>query len=363
MKAWLTYGFNDMRLEDVPMPHSEPGWVVCKVRTLELSVTEVAEFRGLPVPSHENIKRLLKERAPIQLWGHEFCGEIVEVGSDVTNVKMGDRVFYHRGVPCGSCKYCQSGLQQFCRSCINVSEDTPGCLAEYFPIPASTIVAIPPEISDIEACAMQPLVSIMGSIQATAIEMGDTVVVLGQGPMGLNCVQVARVAGAGKVIAVAKRDPVLQMSKRLGADITINVTRTDPVKEVLEITKGLGCDVVFECAGGSKDQGHAGMDTFLQGLEMLRHEGRIVEIGHLPAGSAIPIQQIDKKGIRIIGRRYPSPRMINYAIDLVASKRIQIEPTVTHILKGIEKVPEAFEISGNKAKYAAINPAQVVLAS
>lgn len=361
MKAWLTYGFNDMRLEEVPFPHAEPGWVVCKVRNLELSVTEVAEYRGLPIPSHENIKRLLKERAPIQLWGHEFSGEVVEVGAGVTNVKLGDRVFYHRGVPCGSCKYCQAGLAQFCRSCINVSEDTPGCLAEYFPIPASTIVSIPSQISDIEACAMQPLVSIMGSIQAAGIEMGDTVAVIGQGPMGLNCVQVARVAGAGKVIAIAKRDPVLEMSKKLGADVTINVNRTDPVKEVLEITKGLGCDVVFECAGGSKEQGHAGMDTFVQGLDMLRNEGRIIEIGYLPAGSAIPIQQIDKKGIRVIGRRYPSPRMINYAIDLVASKRILIEPTVTHVLYGLDKVPEAFEISGNKAKYGAINPAQVVL--
>jgi threonine dehydrogenase-like Zn-dependent dehydrogenase len=130
---------------------------------------------------------------------------------------------------------------------------------------------------------------------------------------------------------------------------------------VNEITSGLGCDVVFECAGGSKDQGHAGTDTFIQGLEMLRNEGRIVEIGYLPTGSAIPIQQIDRKGLRIIGRRYPSPKMIAYAMDLVASKRVQIEPTVTHILRGLEAVPEAFEISGNKAKYGAINPAQVVL--
>lgn len=361
MKAWLTHKFNDMRLEDVPMPRAGPGWVVCRVRILELSVTEVAEFRGLPVPSHENIKRLLAESAPLQLWGHEFCGDVVEVGAGVTNVKVGDRVFYPRGVPCGSCKYCSAGLPQFCRSCVNVAEDTPGCLAEFFPIPASQIAALPPEISDKEACALQPLVSVMGSIQATGIEMGDTVAVIGQGPMGLYCVQVARTVGAGKVIAIAKRDPVLEMSKRLGADITINVTRTDPVKAVLDITRGLGCDVVFECAGGSKDQGHAGMDAFIQGMEMLRHEGRIVEIGYLPAGSAIPIPQIDKKGIRIIGRRYPSPRMINYAIDLVVSKRVQIEPTITHVLHGIEKVPEAIEISGNKAKFGAINPAQVVL--
>jgi threonine dehydrogenase-like Zn-dependent dehydrogenase len=363
MRAWLSYGFNDMRLEDVPMPHAQPGWVVCRVRMLELSVTEVAEFRGLPVSSHENIKRLFAEKTPLQLWGHEFSGDVVEVGSGVTNVKLGDRVFYHRGVPCGSCKYCLANRQQFCRSCINVGEDTPGCLAEYFAIPASTIAALPPQISDKEACALQPLVSIMGSVQATGIEMGDTVVVIGQGPMGLDCVQVARVAGAGKVIAVARRDPVLAISKQLGADITINATRTDAVEAVLDLTGGMGCDVVFECAGGSKSQGHAGCDTFVQGLEMLRNEGRIVEIGFLPIDSEIPIRLIDKKGIRIVGRRFPSPKMINYAIDLVASKRVLIEPTVTHVLHGIEKVPEAFEISGNKAKYGAINPAQVVIAA
>jgi len=363
VKAWLSYDFNDMRLEDIPVPHAEPGWVIVKVKMLELSVTEVAEFRGLPVPSHENIKQMFQQKKGLQLWGHEFSGEVVELGAGVTNVKLGDRVFYHRGVPCGTCKYCKAGMLHLCRSCINVGEDTPGCLAEYFPIPASTIVAIPPAISDIEACALQPLVSILGSIQAAGIEMGDTVVVIGQGPMGLDCMQVARAAGAGTVIAIAKREPVLELSKKLGADITLNATKCDVVAEVMKITGGLGCDVVFECAGGSKDQGHAGMDTFIQGLDMLRHEGRIVEIGWLPAGSGIPIPQIDKKGLRVIGRRYPSPRMIKYAIDLVASKRVQIEPTVTHILKGIEKIPEAFEISGNKAKYGAVNPAQVVISA
>ena len=362
MKAWLSYGFNDMRLEDVAVPMSQPGWVVVRVRTLELSVTEIAEFRGLPVGSHDNIKRIFADKGPRQLWGHEFCGEVVEVGEGVTNVRAGDRVFYHRGVPCGSCKYCVAGYPQYCRSCINVAEDTPGCLAEYFAIPASTIVGVPHAISDSEACAMQPLVSIMGSMQAAGIEMGDIVVVIGQGPMGLDCMQVARSAGAGKVVTIARRDEVLAISKQLGADVTVNATRQDPVEAVMEVSGGLGADVVFECAGGSKEQGHAGSDTLMQGLSMLRNEGRIVEIGYLPYDAAIPVSAIDKKGIRVIGRRYPSPRMIRFAIDLVASKRVQIEPTITHVLHGLEKVPEAIEITGNKAMYGAINPAQVIVA-
>jgi threonine dehydrogenase-like Zn-dependent dehydrogenase len=361
MKAWLAHGFNDIRLEEVPMPHAEPGWVVCKVRSFELSVTEIAEFRGLPVSSHENLKRMLAERAPIQLWGHEFCGEVVEVGAGVTNVKLGDRVFYHRGVPCGTCKYCSAGMSHLCRSVINVSEDTPGCMAEYFPIPASTIAAVPSEISDKEATGMQPLVSVLGRIETVGIEMGDTVVVIGQGPMGIFCTQIAAVAGAAKVIASARRDPVLEMSKRLGATHTININDVDPVEAVLEITRGLGCDVVLECAGGSKDQGHAGTDAFVQGLTMLRNEGRIAEFGHLPGGSMIPMAPIDKKGLRVYGSRSPSPRMIDYAIDLVASKRVLVEPTVTHVLQGIDKVPEAIEITGNKSKYGAIGPAQVKL--
>ncbi|MBM3485930.1 MAG: zinc-binding dehydrogenase [Alphaproteobacteria bacterium] len=282
MKAWLSYDFNDMRMEDVPMPHAEPGWVVVKVRMLELSVTEVAEFRGLPVSSHANIKRMLAEKRPLQLWGHEFSGEVVEVGRGVTNVRLGDHVFYHRGVPCGTCKYCTAGYPQYCRSCINVAEDTPGCLAEFFAIPSSTIVAIPDAITDMEACAMQPLVSIMGTVEAARIEMGDTVVVIGQGPMGLDCMQVARTVGAGKVIAIARRNEVLSLSKRLGADITINTTEIDPVAAVMDITRGLGADVVFECAGGAKEQGHSGTDTMMQGLDMLRNEGKFVEIGYLP---------------------------------------------------------------------------------
>ena len=359
----MSYGFNDIRLEDIPMPKAEPGWVVCKVKMLELSVTEVAEYRGLPVSSHENLKRLYAEKTPQPFWGHEFAGEVVEVGAGVTNVKLGDRVFYHRGIPCKHCKYCVGGHENLCRTFINVGEDTPGCLAEYFPVPASTIVAIPDTISDKESCAMQPLVSILGSLQATGIEMGDTVVVIGQGPMGLNSMQVARVAGAGRVIAIARRNEVLQLSKQLGADITINVTDTDPVEAVMDLTRGLGCDVVFECAGGSREQGHAGSDTFMQGLQMLRHEGRIVEIGFLPDDTLLSLRPVDKKGIRVVGRRSPGPKMIAYAIDLVASKRVQIEPTVTHVLEGLESVPLAFEMSGNKAKYGAINPPQVRLAS
>jgi threonine dehydrogenase-like Zn-dependent dehydrogenase len=216
-------------------------------------------------------------------------------------------------------------------------------------------------VSDFEAAALQPLVSIVGAVDGVGIEMGDTVAVIGLGPMGLDALQVARAAGAARVIAIARRDKVLDLANSLGADVCVNITRDDPVDAVMVATNGLGADVVFDCAGGSPALGHAATDAFQQGLQMLRHEGRIIEIGHLPVGSAVAFGLIEKKGLHVIGRRLPSPKIIDYAIELVASKRVQIEPTITHKLTGLEAVPEAFEILENKSTRGVINPPQVIV--
>lgn len=361
MKAWMTHDFNDMRLEERPLPQIRAGWVVCRTRVLELSVTEVAEFQGAAVSSHDSLKAKLARESPLPLFGHEFCAEVVEVGSDVDNVRVGDRVFYHRGVPCGSCPYCKSSQPSLCRTVINVGEDTPGCLAEYFPVPASMIAAVPAEVSDFEAAALQPLVSIVGAVAGAGIEPGDIVTVIGLGPMGLDALQVARACGAGTVIAIARRDPVLDLARKLGADIVINVNAQNPVEAVMDATNGLGCDVVFDCAGGSPGQGLAGVEAFQQGLEMLRSQGRIVEIGHLPAGATVPLRLVEKKGLQVIGRGLPSPKIVRYAIDLISSKRVQLEPTILHKLDGLQRVPEAFDMLSNKAKHGIINPPQVIV--
>ncbi len=359
MKAWMTYDFNDMRLEDIPFPKAQAGWVVLKVRVFQLSITEVAAYLGLPVGNHDKIERMLKEKRPRPLWGHEFCGEVVEVGKDVTNVKIGDRTFYHRGVPCHQCPLCQTGHEGYCRGAISVGVDTPGCMAEYFAVPASTIASIPEVISDGEAAAMQPLASVVGDVEAAHIEMGDTVAVIGQGPMGLAVLQVSRACGAGRVIAIARRDKVLALSQELGASVTINATRVDPVTEVKKITDGVGADVVFECAGAGPDRRQAG--TMYQAIQMVRNEGKIVQVGFMPLDATFPVSALDKKGLHYIGRKPPRPRMIGYTIELVASGRVQLAPTITHVLEGLDKVPQAIDITANKAKYEAINPAQVVV--
>lgn len=362
MKAWRVYGIGDMRLDEIPSPEVRPGWVVLKVRVLQPSITEVEELQGKAVGAAKDFEAMIKEKGPLQLFGHEFCGKVVEVREAVENVKLGDRVFYHRGVPCRNCSLCRAGYEEYCHTFVPIGKEIPGCLAEYVALPARAIASIPDSISDNEAAAMQPLVSVVGSVSAVKIKMGDTVAVLGQGVMGLNCMQVSRVCGAGKVIGIDVRDESLAVSSKLGADIVINARKTDPVEAVLKITDGVGADVVFECAGGSPGQGLSGLRTLNQALSMVSTGGKIMQLAFLSPEATLPISAVDKKGIHYMGRKHSPPRLVRYTIDLVASKRVQLMPYITHVLEGLDKVPQAFEITGNKAKYGAVNPAQVVVA-
>jgi threonine dehydrogenase-like Zn-dependent dehydrogenase len=239
--------------------------------------------------------------------------------------------------------------------------DIPGCLAEYVTLPEGSIAGIPASISDSEATTMQPLMGIMATIDATGIEMGDNIVVLGQGSMGLNVTQLSRLCGADKIIAVDVRDEALDFASRFGASLTINASKIDPVKAVKEATAGVGADIVFECAGGNPQHGLAGTKTLSQAIEMVRDQGKITQVAIMDPKTAVEIAPINMRGIQYRGLGPCTEKLLRYAIELVASKRVQLAPLVTHTLKGLDKVPEAFEITGHKAKYRAINPAQVII--
>ncbi len=357
MKAWRMYGIDDLRLEDIPMPEVKPGWVLIKVRMLQHSITEVGQLKGT---SAVNITKRIAENGPM-LFGHEFCGEVIQLGKDVKDIKIGDRVFYWRRVPCGYCALCQAGFEELCCKGGLVGLDIPGCFAEYVALPEEAIASVPPSITDSEATMMQPLVGIVATVNVTDVKMDDTVVVLGQGSMGLNVTQVSSACGAGKVIAVDVRDEILAVSSKVGADVVINAARQDPVKEVMEATKGVGADIVFECAGGSPQHGLAGVKTLSQAMSMVRDQGKVTQIAILGSGATVEVGPINMRGIQYRGLGPAGWKHVRYAINLVASKRIKLAPLVTHTFEGLEKLPEAFEITGNKGKYGAINPAQVIV--
>ncbi|OGO22076.1 MAG: hypothetical protein A2144_09430 [Chloroflexi bacterium RBG_16_50_9] len=361
MKAWRIDATGEMRLDEVPMPEIKAGWVLIKVRMLQPSITEVDHLRGLRAGTAVKTKKLLEEKGPLQLLGHEFCGEVVEVGEGVGNVKPGDRVFYWRRAPCCQCALCRSGHEELCCKGGLMGLDIPGCLAEYTLLPGGSIARLPDSISDSEATTMQPLMGITSTVSVTGIEMGDNIVILGQGSMGLNVTQVSQFCGAGKIIVVDVRDEALDFASRFGASLVINASKMDPVKAVLEATGGVGADIVFECAGGNPQHGLAGTKTLSQAIEMVRDQGKITQVAILDPKTAVEIAPINMRGLQYRGLGPCTEKLLQYTIELVAAKRVQLAPLVTHTLEGLDKVPEAFEITGNKAKYGAINPAQVIV--
>lgn len=359
MKAWRLFSPGDMKLVDIPIPKVRPGWVLIKVKMVQPSITEVQWAQGNFLEIAPRMEKVLEVKKTFPVFGHEFCGTVVDIGEGVTGLKEGDRVFYWRRASCHKCRLCLTGYEKLCRKGPILGIDIDGCFAEYVLLPAESLINIPDSITDSEVTAMQPLTGVIADINASGIDMGDTVVVFGQGVMGLNIMQVCRICGAGKIITSDIRDSVLDLSLKLGADVVINANKTDPVTSILDATDGKGADIVFECAGGNKQQGLSGTETLSQSIKVVRDGGKIVQVANLESGSAMEIMPISMRGIQYQGHGSCTPKLLEYTINLVASKRIKIAASVTHLLDGIDKLGEAFEITGNKSKYSAINPAQV----
>jgi threonine dehydrogenase-like Zn-dependent dehydrogenase len=240
--------------------------------------------------------------------------------------------------------------------------DLPGCFAEVALLPETALVHVDDRISDSEAACLQSLSDSVAAVETAGLQVGDSVAIFGQGSMGLECLQIARLSGAGRVITVDVRDEACRVSRELGADHALNANDADPVEAVRDLTEGNGADVVFECAGGSPQQGLAGGRTLTQAIDAVRSGGKVVGVSWFGGPLALDVDRLRERSLRYLFPDISTQAHLRHTVRLVASGRVRLRPTITHVLKGIESVPEAFEITAHKGKYRAINPAQVVLA-
>ena len=345
VRGWLTYAFNDMRLEEVPYPQLKPGWALVKTRVVQPSVTEVQLFYGERSAGYAKVKKALT-RGPQQLFGHEFCAEIVDVdANNEYGLQAGDRV---------SATHTPTG---------KIGRDFPGCFSEYAAMPLDALAKMPEGVSDWEAAAIQPLTSCIVDVHALGVSLGDTVLVLGQGVMGLNCTQVAKAAGADTVIGVGRRDETLELAHKLGADITINAAKENVVERVMEITEGKGAPFVIEAASGSPKMGLSGGSTLADAVACVASGGKIMSIAHFHEPMTLDFNYLRARRVTFMFPKRATPKHMVLAARLIVQKRINIDPMITHKLEGIEKVAESLEITANKAKYGALNPAQVRFAA
>lgn len=345
MKAWRIYGFDDMRLDELPEPKVKPGWVKIQVLVVQPSITETLLYKGYQTYHYSTVTDALA-KGPAQLFGHEFSARVVELGPGVTTLKVGDRVTTRALGPDGV-----------------VGFHYPGCLAEYAVVPENILVTVPDHVNDSEAAAIQPLTDATAGVHAAEIRLGDVVVIIGQGAMGLSCLQCARAAGAGLTVAIDVNPTVLAVARTLGADVTIDPRSEDPVATVKRLTGGIGADIVFETAGGPPDQGLAGTKTLNQAAEMAKDYGKIIGIALYGEATVLPYGVFRHRSLRYIFPSMLDTKLLRTTVDLVASGRVKLKPLITKVLSGIDKVPESFELTANKNAHGLINPAQVVIAN
>jgi threonine dehydrogenase-like Zn-dependent dehydrogenase len=324
---------------------------------IQVSVTEIELFlQGDTVAGRGWIEKT--KSGPVQMWGHEFCGEVIEVGDRVHNLKVGDRTFWGQNLPCGRCPACIAGHTSICRKGPVPGIFIPGALAEYALMPAGLLVKVPESVTDSEVTAMQPLHGSVCFVVGADVQPGDVVAVLGQGVMGLSISQLLGCWGASRILGVDVRAEMLTLSKQMGTDVVINASEVDPVQAILEATGGIGADIVFECAGGNTAFGLSGTTTLSVASRAVRDGGKVDVVSHYKEGTGLELGPL-KKGVQFRGISHCSRKQIDWAVELVASKQVQVTPLITHVLEGIDKVPQAIEMTANKRKYGVLNPVQV----
>jgi threonine dehydrogenase-like Zn-dependent dehydrogenase len=361
MKAWRFYGFNDMRLDDVAEPVLAPGHVLVEPLCVQPSVTEAQLAQGIPTLAFDRVKRRLETEAPLQLFGHEFSARVLETGPGVSQFQPGDRVAARAKSPCQDCPLCRTERSDLCRKGPVIGFDLPGCFAERACLPEIALVKVDERISDNEAACLQSLSDSVAAVETAGLRMADSVAIFGQGSMGLECLQIARLSGAGMVITVDVREESCRISRALGADHVLNGRTSDAVAVIRDLTGGNGADVVFECAGGSPKQGLAGHQTLLQAIDATRSGGKVVGVSWFGGPVQLNIDLLRERSLRYLFPDISTRTHLEHTVRLVASGRVHLSATITHVLTGIESVPKAFEITANKGKYGAINPAQVMM--
>lgn len=319
MKAVRYYGKEDLRVEDIAQPTLEKGGLLAKVQACAICGTDLkAYFSGNP-----RIK-------PPQTIGHEFVGQIVELGPGTEGFAVGDRITMATSISCGQCSVCRSGYTNRCEQIKPVSYDYPGAFAEYIAVPADglnggNVVKVPPSLGEMAALA-EPLSCAINAQILAGVKLGDTVVVVGCGPLGAIHTQVAKAKGATRIIVTERSAKRLKLAEKLGVHEIIDASKTDPVEAVMDLTNGKGADVVMVTAPAAPAQ--------VQALSMARKGGMINLFASLPKGKSeltIDSRLIHYRELFISGASDSSPYHVQLAVQLLEAGLVCPE-VITHRL-------------------------------
>jgi L-iditol 2-dehydrogenase len=327
VKAQVFHGPGDLRFEDAPIPEPGPGEVVLRIDAALTCGTDVKTLRrGHPV---------MIPRVPTN-FGHEFAGTVTAVGPGVAGVRPGDRAVAANSAPCGACPACRRGQVNLCDDLLFVN----GAYAEYIALPprlvTRNLVAVGPDAEAARVAFAEPVACCLRAIDAAAFAAGDTVAILGHGPLGLLLGLLAR-AGGARVVLAGKAGLRLERARRLGFAACVDVaSAADPVG-LVRAAAGGDVRCVIEATGRP--------EVWAQAMALAGKGATVVFFGGCAPGTSVPLdtRRVHYEELRLLGVFHHTPDLIRRAVALLADGSLDPTPLVTHEM-GLADVPRALDL-------------------
>jgi len=332
MKAVVFHAPEDERVENFPQPKCGQGELLVKVDACAVCGSDLKAF-------HVGNPRI----NPPMVIGHEFTGIIEETGTGVEGYSTGERIVMATSIACGECAYCRKGLANLCVELSPMGYAYPGGMAEYISIPERAVknghvIKVPGDIKPEHAALAEPLSCGVNSCEQCNIKDGDTVLVMGAGPMGIINGLVARGLGASTVIMSEINDFRLEQCRDFGFDILVNPTREDLEQIVRDETDGIGADVVIVAAPAAQPQEQA--------LSLVRKHGTVCLFASLPESRKmlnIDSRLLHYGELRIIGTSDSRPEHVETAVKLLCDGVIPADKLASHVMK-LDDILEAYKL-------------------
>lgn len=340
MKASRFLGNKTFAVTDLPTPHAGPGELVLRNQVCGVCGTDVHIYHGEPGSADVN---------PPVVLGHEYSGEVVEVGEGVTGFAVGDHVTVDPNIYCGHCAYCQNGKKQLCPSMEAIGVTRDGGFAQYSRIPVSQAFKLEPTVPWEAAAMAEPLACCLHGIDLAGIQVGDKVCVVGGGAIGLLMVQLAKLSGASQIVLSEPNEKRRQVGLQLGANAALDPTRPDAQEAFAQVLDG-GANVVIECVGNV---------PAVKSAFQFAGKGATVLLFSVPKVDAtfdLPLFDVYKKELTIKGS-FVNPDTHARAVALINSGKVDFGPIITHRFT-LDQLPEAIAMQMSDASIKVVVEAQ-----
>ena len=329
MKAGVFYQPRNFKIEDVPEPRVEPDGAVIKVKACGICGSDLHFYSG-------------DRGRDGTILGHEFSGDVIEVGANVKGIKKGDRIVAMSGKGCGQCYWCKRGEVVRCQKLVLLGYGVPGAFAQYISVPLLKLgtysARLPQNLTYEEGATAEPVSVALYAVNQAQPQPEDTVVVVGLGIIGLCIIQILKARRITQIIASGRRAKRLKLAEECGADVVVDAAREDVTAVSNKVTSGKGADIVFDVAGSTA--------TFQQAMGMVHRGSKIELVGLYSQPISWNPTSIVNNDITLLGcgLHWDIPG----AIDLLKSGKVNTSMLITHEFP-LERIKDAFETQMSNA--------------